>query len=366
MKQYKVLKKFPHQFFFFTGLKIRSFLLKISEKLVPAPFAVYEKAQGLWVSRAIATACELDLADILDDGPMHISDLARLSHTHEEALYRLMRTLCGEGIFEELPGKVFINNKLSSSLKDGDQSMKYMILHHFGDNQVILFSHLTESLQTGKDNALKYLGKSAFDFLESNPGKNEIYNKAMDNSSELVALALLSSYSFDGIRTLVDLGGGHGLLLAAILEKYPKIKGILFDQPHVVDMALNADIHPDIKKRIEIVKGDFFEDIPPAADAYFMKNILHAFSDEQCLHLLKKIHAVMADQGKIIILETLIEPGNKPALGKRLDLVMMAGTEGGRERTREEFRMLLEQSGIEIKKIIRTVAPFWVIEVIKK
>ena len=97
-----------------------------------------------------------------------------------------------------------------------------------------------------------------------------------------------------------------------------------------------------------------------------MKNILHAFGDEQCLHLLNKIHEVMAEKGKVIILETIIEPDNKPALGKRLDLVMMTGTEGGRERTREEFSQLLEQSGFEIKRIIRTVAPFWVIEAGRK
>ncbi|NTV84374.1 MAG: hypothetical protein HGA23_08765, partial [Bacteroidales bacterium] len=365
-KKQKTLKKFPHQFFYFTGLRIRNILNKISGMLVPAPVAVYEKAQGFWVSRAIVTACELNLAEHLASGTKHISELARLSGTHEESLYRLMRTLAGEGIFKELPGRNFINTSLSSALKDGDDSMKYMILHHFGENQLILFSHLTECIRSGEDNFRKYMGNEAFKYLEENPDKNEIYNKAMDNSSGLVALALLSSYSFHGIKTLVDLGGGHGLLLSAILEKYPNMKGILFDQPHVVGETLSADIHPDIKSKIEIIRGDFFEDIPSGADAYFMKNILHAFGEEDCLHLLKKIHAVMADKGKIIILETIIEPDNKPALGKRLDLVMMTGTGGGKERTREEFYQLLDRSGFALNRIIRTVAPFCVIEAGKK
>jgi len=334
--------------------------------LVPAPVAVYEKAQGFWISRAIVTACELNLAEHLSSGKKHISELVRLSGTHEESLYRLMRTLAGEGIFKELPGRNFINTRLSLALKEGEDSMKYMILHQFGENQVILFSHLTECIRSGKDNSLKYLGKSAFEYLEENPAKNEIYNKAMDNSSGLVALALLSAYDFSGINTLVDLGGGRGLLLAAILEKYPGMQGILIDQHHVVDHDILKDLEPGIKDRLQIVGGNFFKDIPAGADAYFMKNILHAFSDDDCLRLLKKVHAVMAGNGKLIILETVIAADNKPALGKRLDLVMMTGTDGGREKTREEFNQVLDRSGFRLNKITRTVAPFSVIEAVRK
>jgi hypothetical protein len=366
MKKRKVLPVFPHQFFYFMGLKIRKMMLNLSVRLVPPPMAVYEKAQGFWISRALVAACELNLADHLASGPKSIAELAKLSQTDETNLYRLMRSLAGEKVFKELSNKVFTNTPFSNALKEGDNSMKYMILHQFGENQLILFSHLTECIRSGKDNSLKYLGKSAFEYLEENPAKNEIYNKAMDNSSGLVALALISAYDFSGINTLVDLGGGRGLLLAAILEKYPGLQGILIDQHHVVDHGKLKDLEPGVKDRLQIVGGNFFKDIPAGADAYFMKNILHAFSDDDCLQLLKKVHTVMAENGKLIILETVIAADNKPALGKRLDLVMMTGTEGGKERTREEFRQLLEQSGFEINKIIRTVAPFSVIEAGKK
>jgi len=366
MKKRKVLPEFPHQLLYFMGLRIRRMLIKISSRLVPPPLAVYEKAQGFWVSRAIVAACELNLADHLAYGPKSITELAGLSSTNDAYLYRLMRTLAGEGIFMELPGKMFVNTRLSYALKEGDNSMKYMILHQFGETNMTLFTHFTECIRTGEGNTRKMLGKGIFQYLEGNPAKNEIYNKAMDNSSSLVALALLSAYDFKGIKTLVDVGGGHGILLDCILEKYNDMKGILFDQHHVVDQAKEMIREPVLQERFQVVCGNFFNDIPASADAYFMKNILHAFSDEDCLRLLRKVHSVMAPNGKLIILETITEPDNKPSLGKLVDLLMMTGTEGGKERTKEEFADLCSRSGFRLTKIIRTIAPFSVLEAVKK
>lgn len=366
MKNKKVLPKFPHQFFYFIALQIRNILLKISGRLDTPPMAVYGKAQGFWISRAIVAACELNLADHLSGGPKNIAELANLSNTHEDTLYRLMRTLSGEKIFKELPGKTFMNSRLSTALKEGDNSMKYLILHQFGETNMLLFSQFTECIRTGEGNSRKLLGKRVFEYLEDNPVNNEIYNKAMDNSSGLIALALLSAYDFRGIETLVDIGGGHGILLNAILKKYTDMHGILFDQQHVVYKAGETAPGPALQERLHIVSGDFFEDIPAGADAYFMKNILHAFSDEDCVKLLRKINSVMVAGGKLIILETLITPGNDPSFGKLMDLMMMAGTEGGKERTRDEFAYLLSRSGFEILKIIRTIAPFSILEAVKK
>ena len=366
MNRQKVLRKFPHQFFYFTGLKIRRSLLKLSEKFVPAPVTLYEKAQGLWISRAIVTACELHLADLLAPGPRDIQSLSAESKTDPDFLYRLMRALAGEGIFRELSGKVFCNNTLSEALKEGENSLKYLILQQFGNNSVKLLLPLTEVVRTGENQARKIFGGNVFAYLENNPEMNEIYNKGMDNSSGMMAMALLSSYSFKGIETMVDIGGGHGLLLKFILEKYPEMTGVLFDQPHVVEKVPQPDAGSPVYGRFRVVSGNFFEDIPAGADAYFMKNVLHAFHDEECLVLLKKIHAAMPATGKLILLETVISPDNQPALGKLLDFLMMTGTEGGRERTREEFTTLLSRSGFIRIRFHRTVAPFYVIEAVKK
>lgn len=360
------LPVFPHQFFFFLGLRIRHFLLKLAERLLPAPMAVYEKAQGLWISGAIGTACDLGIADLLVPGPKSIMELARKTGTEEDHLYRLMRTLAGEGIFKELPGKIFMNNRLSEAMAEGEESMKYMIMHQFGETNMTLFIHLTESIRTGHGNYQKFLGKKVFNHLQDNPRNNDIYNKAMNNSSRLVAISLLSAYDFSRYKKLVDVGGGQGVLLNIICSRYDHLEGILFDQEHVVKNAASVPGESATDARIRVISGNFFKDVPPDADCYFMKNILHAFSDDDCVRLLKRIFTVMDDEGRLVILETVTKSDNRSTFGKRLDLMMMTGTDGGKERTGEEFEALLDSSGFRMTRIIRTISPFSVIEAIKK
>jgi len=327
--------------------------------------AVYEKAQGFWISRAIVAACELSIAERLESGPMGIKELAVLTNTDEENLYRLLRMLAGEGIFRELPGRMFENNRLSNALKEGDGSMKHLILHQFCETNQKLFSVFTDVIHIGESYTRKIYGKSIFQFLEENPTKNALYNKAMDDSANLISLAILSSCRFNGIRRMVDIGGGHGIVLANILRKYKKMTGILFDQPHVVPAAEEAIARYGLGNRLTVMPGSFFEEVPAGSDAYFMKNILHAFNDEDCEMILRKIHESMDPRGRLLIVETIIKPDNRPSLGKRLDLLMMVGTEGGKERTREEFEILLKNSGFRIKRLIRTIAPFSVIEAVR-
>lgn len=327
--------------------------------------AVYERAQGFWVSRAIVAACELNLAELLEDGPKGIRELSVLTGTDEENLYRLMRMLAGEGIFRERGSRIFENNRSSKVLIEGEGSMKNLIMHQFCENNQKLFTVFRDVIHTGESHTRKIFGKSIFQFLEENPEKNLVYNKAMDDSSGLIALAITGAYSFRGIRTLVDVGGGHGIILAEILRRYRLMQGILFDQPHVVGPATALMTKFGLAGRLKIVSGDFFEDIPVGADGYFMKNILHAFNDEDCDELLRKVHHAMADGGRLIIVDSVLKPDNRPALGKRLDLLMMVGTEGGKERSREQFQALLAGSGFRLKRIIRTVAPFSIIEAVK-
>ncbi|MBW6460058.1 MAG: hypothetical protein K0B08_05740 [Bacteroidales bacterium] len=366
MKNSSILPRFPHQFLYFTGLRIRRMCTLLSSRFVPPAVAVYEKAQGFWISQALVAACELDLAGHLSQGPKPVSELAVLCQTDETNLYRLLRALAGEGIFRELPGRVFRNTRLSESLKEEESSIKYMILHQFGSTNLALFTRFTECIRTGEGNAEKVLGKTIFQYMDDHPDRAEIYNKAMDHSSGMVATALLSAYDFSGIRHLADIGGGRGILLAHILQHYPHMQGTLFDLPRVVEEARQTAETFDVQERLRIVPGDFSEGIPTGADAFFMKNILHAFDDEKCICLLKKIHAAMPPEGKLIILETVPAADNKPAFGKLADLLMMAGSVGGKERSREEFEALLHQSGLRMSKLLRTVAPFHVIEAVQQ
>ena len=244
--------------------------------------------------------------------------------------------------------------------------MKNLILHQFGETSHQLMEHLTDSIRQGRGVFGTVFHNEAFQYLNEHPDKLKIYQKAMDESSELLTLALLSSYDFRGIRNLVDIGGGHGALLANILDIYPGIRGILFDQPYVVGGAKKLFNERHLNERISVVPGNFFEDIPEGADAYLLKNVLHAFDDEQCILLLEKIRQAMDPKGKVIILETLLKDSNKAEFGKLFDLLLMTGSTGGRERTKVEFENILDRSGFCLTRFMRTVAPFYVIEVVEK
>ncbi len=365
MAERKRLPKFPHQLLYFTGLRIRRTIKRLYERLVPAQVAIYEKAQGHWLSMAIYTACELGVADLIGDSKVNIAELAKGSGANEQNLYRLLRALSGEGIFRELPGKRFANTRLSRAMSEGPQSSKYLLLHQFNQDGKVYLKNLPEAVRSGKGPEEYRHSTELFQLMREDPVKSEIYNKSMDQSSGMIALAVLSAYDFSGIDTLIDIGGGRGVLLAKILEQYPKMRGVLFDLPHVNAPAEETFLKNGTRSRIEIIAGDFFEDLPNGGNAYFMKNILHAFGDDDCIKLLSKIRQVMAPDGRLIILETLVRPDNRPAFGKMFDLLMMTGTEGGKERTREEFDLLFSMSGLQASRYIRSVAPFCVIEVIK-
>ena len=186
----------------------------------------------------------------------------------------------------------------------------------------------------------------------------------MTNTSDISSAAIVSAYDFSGIKKLVDIGGGEGYLLSVILTKYPGMNGIVMDFPHVVEAATENFKNFGIENRAEAIPGDFFETIPAGADAYIMKNILHAFDDPTCIRILQKIKAVMEPGARLLIVDTVIRPDNKPSFGKIFDLQMLIATTSGKERTKDEFDILLRQSGFKLKRVVDTVSPFSIVEAV--
>jgi hypothetical protein len=346
--------------------KIRFRLKRIETLMVPPSVAVYEKAQGFWIAKAIGVACDLNIADLLVSGPKKIEEITAASNTDEQALYRLMRALAGEGIFKESAGRIFANTALSTGLSEGTGSMKYMIRHQFNETNWAIIGKLGSSIATGKSAAREIVGTDAFSHLERNPDKNELYNKAMTNTSALSAAAFLAAYSFKKHRLIVDVGGGEGYLLTVILNKYKHLRGIVFDLPHVVNPAKENYRKFGLGERATAVAGNFFDSVPTGGDVYIMKNILHAFDDKFCISLLENIGKAMERGTKLLIMEAVIEANNKPAYGKMFDLQMLIGTDGGKERTQKEFESILNKSGFIFKKVIPTVSPFSILEAVKQ
>ena len=346
--------------------RLRHSLVRLSRKLTPANVAIIEIVQGFYVTKAIGVAADLNLSEHLKNGPKSISELTKLTNSHEESLYRLMRMLASQGIFKEKSNRIFENNRLSKTLLNNPNSMRHMVIHQVSSINWKMFEQLDYTVKTGNNAAEKVLGMDIFDYLEKNPDKNEIYNQAMTNSSLMLSYAVLSEYHFKNTKTIIDIGGGQGILLAMILHKYPSITGRVFDLEHVVEGANKIALEYNVSERLKTVSGNFFKEIPKGGDIYLLKSIIHNLSDEQCVDLLKRISKVLPDQGKILIIEPVIENNNRYSFAKLYDVQMLVSRNGGKERTREEFRKIAAASGLIIQRFIKTAAPFFVIELKQK
>lgn len=343
--------------------RFRFFLNRFARKLTPPNVAIIELTQNFYVSRAIGVAAEYNLAEIIGNNKLPVSDIAKESETNEEALYRLMRMLSSQGIFKELPNKYFKNNNLSKTLLDRNNSMRHMIIHQVNGINWNMFEELNYVVKTGKNAAEKILGMDVFSYLEKNPDKNEIYNHAMTNSSLMLSYAILSEYSFKKSNKIIDIGGGQGTLLAMILSKYKHITGSIFDLPHVVKDVNKIANEYDINDRLEAISGNFFESVPTGADTYMLKSIIHNLSDDQCASLLKKIKKVLPYNGKILIIEPIVEDNNRYSFAKLYDIQMLVGRSGGKERTKEEYGTIIKDAGLKLNRIVQTAAPFSILEI---
>ena len=342
----------------------RYFLVRFSRKFAPAAVNIIELVQGFYVSRALGLAADLNIAEYLKNKEMPISELAKITETHEESLYRIMRMLASQGVFKEKKNRIFSNNNLSKALLDQQNSMRHMIIHQVNGINWELFGDLKTIVKTGKSTFKDISGMDVFEYLEFYPEKNELYNKAMTNSSLMVSTAILSEYDFGKAKCVIDIGGGEGILLAMILSKHKQLKGKVFDLPHVVGTAKNIFEKYNVSERAELVAGNFFETIPSGGDLYFLKSIIHNLNDNQCIDLLKKIKLILPKNGKILIFEPIIENNNgKYSFAKLYDTQMLVSSVHAKERTKEEFVDLFQKAGIKLNRIIQTASPFCIIEV---
>ncbi|MCB2208092.1 MAG: hypothetical protein KQH67_07315 [Bacteroidetes bacterium] len=365
MNNQQKLQGVPPVWVFSISNLLRNFFKKLFYAFVPSNMAVFEKSQGFWIAKAISVACELNLAEIVGNTTKNIEEIADKAGANKAALYRLMRALASEGIFKETETRNFKNTPLSNALREQPGHLKNMIMHQLNSTNWEVVNEMKYSVITGQNAAQKLFGSDIFTHLENTPEKNALYNKAMTETSRLSSASIASAYSFRNINTLTDLGGGEGMLLYTILQKNEKIKGILFDLPHVVATAaqLAKDYH--VENRVQIIPGSFFKDNLPDSDAYLLKNILHAFDDATCISLLKSIHRAMTGKGKILVVEAVVGENNKAEFGKMFDLQMLIGTENGKERTKNEFRNIFEAAGFRLNRVIKTVSPFCIVEGVK-
>jgi hypothetical protein len=321
---------------------------------------------GFAASRAIGVTAELHIADLLKDGPKTADELAEKTGMHGRALYRVLRACASVGVFSEDAQKRFSLTPLAEPLlSDSPGSLRAFAQMITTDWQFQTWAELPYSVKTGKPAFDKVHGTTSFDYFWSNEKAGKVFNDAMTSNSAFASAAVVNGYDFSNIETLVDVGGGHGFLLASILAKYPSVKGVLYDMPAIVADARKLLTDYGVINRCETIGGNFFDSVPKGADAYMMKHIIHDWNDEQCITLLKNCRNAMNKGGKILVVEMIVPEGNEPSPAKFLDLQMLLYLPGC-ERTETEYRELFHKAGFELSRIVPTMSPFSVIEGVSK
>jgi len=318
-------------------------------------------------SSALHAALELGLPDRLAAGPKPVAELARETGTNEDALYRVLRVLASLGMFEEQAPRTFAANLPAQLLRaqpGTPRDILYFLTepHHFR-----IHAELLHTLRTGQPAVEKVMGKPVFEVFATDAAFSKVFNDAMTSMSALAIPAALEAFDFGDIRVLVDIAGGHGRVLTSILQRYPAMRGVLFDMEHVIAGAGPLIEASGVADRCTAVSGDFFAAVPAGGDAYIMKHIIHDWDDDRSLTILRNIHRVLAGvpHGRVILLESVVQPGNVPDFGKLIDMEMML-IPGGRERTADEFAALFARAGFGLTRIVPTASPLAVIEAVAR
>ena len=329
---------------------------------LPPQALIMQMAMGFIVSQALAVVARLEIADLLKDGAKTAKELAELTATHEPSLYRLLRALASIGVLHKDADK-FSNTPLGDVLRSDHPASMRAALHMLGDPEHWnSHGNMQQSVKTGEIAFDYTFGIPVFPYFAENPDAAAVFDRSMTSFSRAVAEAVSSVYDFSQAETIADIAGGHGILLAKVLQKNPQAKGILFEQPQVLEGNILAK--ENVAERSTLVSGDFFNEIPVVADIYLMKFIIHDWNDEQSITILNNLAKSAPKGAKLLLVETVVEEDdNAPSLSKIMDLNMLVMT-GGRERTPSEYAALFEKTGFRLEKVYPT-APLQIVEAVR-
>ncbi|MCV7010775.1 methyltransferase [Mycobacterium gordonae] len=343
--------------------RLRYSLSRFHQRLAPAPVVMTELILAGWISQAIEAAAELGVADALAAGPLQPDDLAAKVGADPDAVSRLLRALESRGIFRRDPSGAYGLTPLADTLRtDAKGSMAAAAKFYGSPQHREHWSMLAESIRTGRASIPRLRGKEFFDYLGDDPYLAELFNGAMTSISEMAEFPVVAAYDFTRYQTIMDVGGGHGRLLAAILGAAPTARGVLLEIPDVAAGALPLLRKLGVAERVRIETGSFFDGIPAGADLYVLKNIIHDWPDEKAEAILRNVRTTGGADCTVVLVELVIPEHNREFVGKWVDLEMLLGMDGSRERTAEEYRTLLARAGFRMTRVIPTASPFSLVE----
>ena len=307
--------------------------------------ALRRLVNGYQVTQAIHVTATLGIADLLAEGPRTSDELAATAGAHPDALYRLLRALASVGVFYEEADRTFALTELGAGLRSDAPEPVAGWAAFVGDPyHWRAWGALLHGVRTGETPFRHVHGTDPWTFRAQHPELSDAFDRAMADTSRQVAAAVLAAYDFGRFGTVVDVGGGNGAFLAAILGKHPATRGVLFDQPHVVAGAGPLLAGAGLADRCEVVAGSFFDAVPEGGDAYLLKATLHDWEDEPAAAILRSCRRAMADGAALLVVERELGPPNETPDSKFSDLNMLVGPEG-RERSAEQFAALFAAAG---------------------
>ena len=334
----------------------------VASQALPPHAQLIQMGTASWISAVVYAAARLGIADHLAAGPRSALELAGTTRTHAPSLHRLMRTLAGLGILTERDAQRFALTPLGEALKSGAPGSARATLIAFCSPA---FWHSWEeilySLETGKTGFEKACGMPLFEYLAQHPEEASFFSEAMVGFHGAEPPAVARAYDFSGIKTVVDVGGATGNMLAAILSHHAAPRGVLYDRPHVVRDAPALLKARGVEERVTIEAGDFFKTVPAGGDAYLLSHIIHDWNEDQCLTILGNCRKVIKPDGRLLIVETVLPTGDTPHQGKVQDMVMLV-VPGGQERTEAEYASLLGKGGFRLSRVVPTESVVSVVE----
>lgn len=307
-----------------------------------------------WISQAVSAAATLGIADELGSGPRSAEQIAQAIDAEAPALYRLLRACSDIGIFRELEGRVFTLTDSGKALRsDAPGSMRNFAVWAGLPATRNTWTDLARSIQTGESAFPRVHGEPLFAYMRERSDVAAVFDKAMSEIAHQVLLPAVTAYDFSAFRTIVDVGGGQGAVLAAVLAASPRSHGVLYDLPDVIDGAGRLlDDEPGVRERTKLISGDFFESVPGGGDAYLLSNIIHDWDDASSVRILANCREATARDGRVLLLEAVLQEGHPSSLMMKLmDLDIFVLT-GGMQRTEAEFSNLLRQAGLRLSRVI--------------
>ena len=308
-------------------------------------------------TQALHVAARLGIADELKAGPRGIVELSAALDAQPDALDRLMRMLAGIGVFSAGEDGTYELTPLGETLQtDGPKSVRDWALYIGAAAPWSAWGHLYESVKTGTPGFVLAHGMPTYDFLEAHPELAASFNRWMSKQSDQQNAAIVDAYDFSKFQVVADIGGGQGSTLAAVLARYPSLRGILFDKPSVVAGSAPLDAS-GVRVRCDVVGGDMLEAVPGEADLYIIKRVLMICSDAEAATVLKNCAAHMRSGRKVLVVEMVMPPVGESGPATTFDILMLLANKGGRIRTEAEFRALFAEAGLKLDRVIPTRSP---------